>query len=359
MRIIIFFLCFIFVYSCAPKTKRHESVVGFYDIKSSGNLSFELLGGMGALTPEWIDVVADSLLLLVDRNADPAINIYNLKNLKKIASAGKRGNGPFEFITPKLEGSSFTLNDTLYAYISDFNAHILYRLNISKLLAGIPDEFEKIDDVHYTIAPGWQDMFPVNDKIVIGNLWYGDARMFIWNRNNQTVKFIPNFPEAKVHIPKDKIGYFYANFVGYNPKKKIFASAMQTFKQVDFFDSAGNHLKSLKFEKDNLHPEFKSDGSLFPPDYNFYFGRTYSTSSYFFALSQNRRADQPAPSNNFELYLFSWDQEFRGKWILSRPNIGPFTVSERNKKLYAINYGNDMEEFPIIIYNLSQLPFPD
>lgn len=357
MQKLSFIFCFLLLYSCSQKNQRFESVTELYNIQSSGNITSERMGGFGAIAPEWIEVVADSMLLLVDRNADPAITIYSLKNSKKITSTGKKGKGPFEFITPKLEGPSYTLNDSLYIYVSDFNAHILYRLNISELLAGDPNPFEKIDDIHHTIAPGWQEMYPIDDRRVIGNLWFGNGRVFIWNRVTQNVKFIPNFPKTSVALTQDNVGYFYSNSGGYNPKRKVFASAMQTFKQVDFFDSNGTLLKTFKFEKDKKHPEFKSEGPLFPPDYVFYFGRTYSSTNFFFALSQNKRADQSVKSSeNFELYLFNWDQNFIGKWNFVQSNIGPFAVSEKNKKLYAINYGEDMEEYPILVYDLSDLP---
>lgn len=358
MQKLSFIVCSLLVYACTQKSQRFESEIELYEIQSSGNITSELMDGFGEISPEWIEVVADSMLLIVDRNANPAINIYSLKNSRKIISTGKRGNGPFEFITPKLEGASYTLNDSLFIYVSDFNAHILYRLNISKLLSGHPNHFEKIDDIHHSIAPGWQEMYPIDDRRVIGNLWYGNGRIFIWDRKSQNVTLIANFPKTSISLTQDNIGYFYSNFGGYNPTRKIFASAMQTFKQVDFFDSNGSVLKTLKFEKDKKHPEFKPDGPLFPLDYTFYFGRTYSTQNFFFALSQNKKADQSTPSTgSYELHVFNWDQEFIGKWNFTRPNIGPFAVSEKNKKLYAINYGEDMEDYPIIVYDLSELPF--
>ncbi|MBX2897136.1 MAG: hypothetical protein KF763_16940 [Cyclobacteriaceae bacterium] len=346
-----------FIFSCSQVNQSSESIVRLYDVQTSGNIQSELLGGFDEITPDWIELISDSLLLLADRNADPAMAIYSIHNKKKLATTGKRGKGPFEFISPKLESSVFNLNDSLYIYVSDFNAHILYRLNISKLLLGRLNHFEKIDDIHHEIAPGWQELYPVDDRSVIGNLWYGNGRVFIWDRVSQTVKFTPNFPKTSIPLSMDKVGYFYSNFGGYNRKKKVFASAMQTFKQVDFFDSNGSLSKTFKFEKDKPHPQFKDDGPLFPPDYTFYFGRTYSSSNFFFALCQNKKADQSIPSNtNYELYVFNWNQEFIGKWKLERPNLGPFAVSEKNKKLYSINYGEDMEDYPIIIYDLSSLP---
>ncbi|MBX2915958.1 MAG: hypothetical protein KF856_11880 [Cyclobacteriaceae bacterium] len=344
--------------SCSPKTQSNESISEIYNIQSSGNITHNLMSGFDEITPEWIEVISDSLLLLIDRNADPAINIYSLKDLKKIAATGKRGKGPFEFVTPKLEGATFALHDTLYTYVSDFNAHILYRLNITKLLVGKADHFEKIDDIHHEIAPGWQELYPIDERKVIGNLWYGDGRVFVWDRINQSVKLIPNFPKTAVPLSKDKVGFFYSNFGGYSREKKVFASAMQTFKRVDFFDSNGLLTKTFKFEKDKAHPQFRDDGPLFPLDYTFYFGRTYSSSNFFFAVCQNKKADQSIPSQgNYELYVFNWDKNFIGKWNFTRPNLGPFAVSERNKKLYAINYGADMEDYPIIVYDLSELPF--
>lgn len=358
MRLILLMILSSLLIACTSKTQGYESIEEHYEAQSLGNISFVLMNGFGDVTPEWIDLIADSLMLIVDRNNDPSISIYSLNQSRKIVSTGKRGNGPFEFITPKLEGASYTLNDSLFIYVSDFNAHILYRLNISKLLSGHPNHFEKIDDIHHSIAPGWQEMYPIDDRRVIGNLWYGDGRVFIWDRITQTVKFTPNFPKTSVALTQDNVGYFYTNSGGYNPTRKIFASAMQTFKQVDFFDSNGSVLKTLKFEKDKKHPEFKPDGPLFPLDYTFYFGRTYSTQNFFFALSQNKKADQSTPSTgNYELHVFNWDQEFIGKWNFTRPNIGPFAVSEKNKKLYAINYGEDMEDYPIIVYDLSEIPF--
>jgi hypothetical protein len=351
----IFAILFLLVVAC--QSSSHEKSEKIDDGDSKGNLSSGKIGNLGDINPSWIQVVNDSYLLLVDQFADPAITLYTLPDFKKVATTAKLGKGPFEFITPKLEGNPFIENDSTFIYVSDYNAHILYKLNITRLINGTGKEFTKIDDIHHDLVMGWLDLYPIDNRFILGTSFNNRGRVFRWDRVAGTVKYIPNFPAPTVPVPRDQIGNFYYSFSAYNPKRKIMASALQLFNEVDFFDDTAQLVRSVQFnDVSRGQPLLRTDGYPYPDETKFYFSRAYGTDRFLYLMAEDRRVMNRLSSGlAFYLKLFDWDGNYLGKWKLERFNLGAFAVCERYQKIYAINYGPDMESYPIITYDLSNL----
>ncbi|QLH34200.1 MAG: hypothetical protein HWD62_18980 [Cyclobacteriaceae bacterium] len=103
MQKLSFIVCSLLVYACTQKSQRFESEIELYEIQSSGNITSELMDGFGEISPEWIEVVADSMLLIVDRNANPAINIYSLKTQEKLYQPAREETDPLNLSPPSLK----------------------------------------------------------------------------------------------------------------------------------------------------------------------------------------------------------------------------------------------------------------
>jgi len=355
MRVQIIILI-ILVAACQPSGDGVKEIVSPGSYK--GRIPYTLTGDlMGGLAIEQIELVTDSLLLVIDSGSDPAISLYSLKDFTKIATTAKRGNGPFEFITPKFEGRSFREGDSLFIHVSDFNAHILYRLNISKLLGGEPNEFIKIEDIHSDIAPGWLEIFKINSKIYIGSSWTKSGRTFLWNLEAHTVNFIPNEPKLTVKISNDVLGQFYYGFSTYNEQTKTMVSAMQLFKRIDYFDSTGNIVKTVQFSDMPIkQPLLRTEGYPYPEGTYFHFSRISSDSKFIYVMCEDRRVENKRrPDLEYQLYVFDWQGKYRGRWELQRFNVGQFTVNEKAGKIYAVNYGPEMERYPLLVYDISEI----
>lgn len=312
---------------------------------------------LGRVALEYLEVAADTLLLTIDSGADPALSVYSLNGFRKLAVTAKRGKGPFEFITPKFEGRPFSAGDSLFVYVSDFNAHILFRLNITQLLAAGKNEWLLVADIHHEIAPGWLNLFPVDSTQFIGNAWSLSARNFIWDLGNRTVRFFPNVPALASPVPRELIGTMYYSFATFNRQTKVMASAMQLFKRVDFFDSTGAVIKSFSFNDfDEKQPELRQEGFPYPDGTYMHFARISSDSKFVYAMCEDRRVEiKRNPKLEYQLFVFDWDGNYRGRWRLQRYNVGFFSVSEKLQKLYAVNYGPDMEEYPLLVYDLENI----
>ncbi len=344
--------------SCRPEEKI-EQRIGPGEYK--GQIpAFPMGKELGQVALEYVEVAADTLLLTIDSGADPALSVYSLKDFRKLAATGKRGKGPFEFITPKFEGRPFSVGDSSYVYISDFNAHILFRLNITQLLATGRNEWQLVADIHHEIAPGWFNIFPIDSMHFMGNSWSLQARNFKWNLLDRTVTFLPNVPVLASPVPRELIGPMYYSFAAFNRQTKVMVSAMQLFKRVDFFDYTGVLIKSYSFNDfENSQPELRQNGFPYPDGTYMHFARISSDSRFIYAMCEDRRVEiKRRPDLEYQLYVFDWGGNYLGRWRLQRYNIGFFSVSEKERKLYAVNYGPDMEEYPLLVYDLASVNPP-
>lgn len=318
-----------------------------------GVLKADFVRNLDMIVPDWIEVIEDSMMLIVDRVNSPSIILYSLPQFKIIASTGNRGNGPFEFMTPKIEGRYFKDNDSLFVYISDTNAHNFFLLNITQLAAGHIQPLKLLGDIHPDIALNYLELYPTGSFTVIGTSWGNDGRIFLWDRKMYNAKYLPAYPYFSKHTPTDLLGNLYYSYSAFNSEKRILGSAMKIFKEVDFFNDLGQVIRSVRFNDDErAKPDLIPNAYPYPAGQKIYFARSYATKEHFYTTCENTIVGG-TPSDNFEIYLFNWEAEFIGRWKMDRFNLGQFAVSEELKTLYMINYTENSETYPIMSYDIS------
>lgn len=350
-------VCILLALSLCNCETKNPLVIEIDQGESKGVLNAGFIGNLDTPLPDWIEVVEDSMILIIDRTNNPAIQLYSLPDFKKIASTGSRGNGPFEFTTPKVEGRSFKEHDSLYVYISDTNAHKLFKLNISRLINGQKGEFKFLADIDPDVSLQYLEIFTTDEKTAIGTSWGNDGRVFLWNIATNKSQYLPDYPKAKKSLAYDLRGSFFYSYSAYHREKKIMVSAMKIFKEVDFFDHNGRLIKSIYFNDDKRkEPDLIADGYPYPAGTKIYFARSYATRQNFYTTCENTIVGG-STLKNYELYIFDWEGNYKGRWQLEKFNLGHFAVSEKYKKIYAVNYTDNMEEYPLITYDLSAISF--
>ena len=325
-----------------------------------------------ALTPNTIHL-HDSVVILVDQNADPAIHFYNIKDWSLISSYGKRGDGPAEVRIPKFHGQLVYEKDNVYLWFSDFRTTKLLKLNFKDILNNINTEPETSLKMPYEVGMLYDDIFALSDTKFVGTVqgnvvdFTGEnsGRFFKADVKNKSISWIPNFPEQTLENPEGKIGHLYSSETVINLQSNLLASAMRFYDRIDIVDVTENKVLTIVHE-DEVEPkevDLRHDSRLIPPQTRYYYGKGFATANHLYFWYGNFTEQQSidyfdgkiSEFPNLQLKVFDWEGYPVLKVQVDKHNLGSFFVDEKTWTLYAIDHDPEKEDEVIVSYQLPNL----
>lgn len=292
------------------------------------------------LSPSNIFITNDKLLLFNARQ-DTVFNIFNLPDFEYISSLGLRGEGPNDFnnidrrlFIPTKKGFKlfFQMQNTLKEVIIEENKLVVDNIN------------NKHFDIEEIPANGF---LPLNDSLYC--YWSGfgkETEYTMLNSNtNETYSFSP-YPQWDTlkSADEDKMFTYVKNSV-VKSDGTMFASFYGYFKRFRIYDYKGNLLKDISVEIPpyNKEIEKKAEDRIVS-----YYAYPKTVNDYIYVFCKNEEKGE----NNFtELQVWKWNGTPVASYILEE-DLSLFTISDKYKKIYAINTSDENNEDVVFVYDL-------
>ena len=283
----LFFLCIIVLFSCTRQERvTFESPIFLHQ----EDLYIEILnddfifGGMS-----FIDVHGP-WLIICDFAMDPMIHVFNKFDGTHIASGGRRGQGPGEFITP------FSFSIDRYAgqlYVFDHGKNAVIRVNIDSLVLQNRMVFEEIR--FESVAWPVNEVYHLRDSLFI--VIEGFADIFLRTPNNvisQAAPLIAPHPFNSVSWSLISMGFLAQKVT--NPRGDRFVSATNVGGIMSIFSIEGEDL-FLSTTKYFYRPVLESRYSLCFESSYFGFLDIYLTNNFIYTALFGERNPQTRPHN--------------------------------------------------------------
>lgn len=291
------------------------------------------------LYPLDVQLVGDSTLVVYEgKNQAGFLQVYNLDG-EKIAEIGNIGDGPDEFINPRLLES---LNTPNALCIGDLRRIVYYDMDSARREGYAGREAMALGS-DFRIY----NYFLVNNDSVAVIAQTGEHPLTRIDKRTGEASWVDYFPEVAdlSADPLVKNMELFANSA--TSRGDRIALAYTNFNIVAILDADGREIKTVKL------PEWDYNAGLISIDNNrnitrdadarLFFTKVKSTKDYIFALGWNETNDSmKAGTAKSSVYQIDWDGNIVGKFDFDRM-ISNFAVAPDNKIAYAVGMGDDGE----------------
>ena len=324
------------------------------------------------ITPRSIHLV-ENTIILIDRNSEYTIHLYDINNWKLKTVYGRRGDGPAEMRSPNFHGQAVKEGNDTYLWFSDIRNYKLKKISLEKMLVNESTEPDLSLKLPPELALAYKDVFAVNDSEFFGTV-EGDiiglsgnenAGRFFRFKTGSEISWIPNFPIQELEVPQNKIGYLYSSRVAFNPKTQQIASGMLYFDRVDYIDILNEKVITAVQESkvDTEDVNFNGDNYLIPPSVTNYHVSAYGTENFayfFYSNATNQQAidyydGKISSFPNLELHVYDWKGNPVYKAELDKWALNSFFIDEDSWRLFAVDSDPEEEDQVIISYQLPNL----
>lgn len=294
---------------------------------------------VSALVPRGMFTMADKLFLYKERDS-VLFDVFKLPDCDYYCSAGKRGEGPNDFLF--LDPRSFHTTENGFKVIES-GTHLLKTVELrqKELIVATVDKAV----VGRAAINGF---FSLSDGryLSYGNI--GDANEFvIIDSNSGTCSKFGSYPEwvvMDVNQNHERFVTFLKNCVPH-PTGEKFAVFYVRFKRLRIYDSSGVLLRDVNVTIDPYHIGVEED---FNNRFIYYVGQPQAIGDYIYAVCANRKERDVEGAGLCELQVWDWQGNAIARYKLDR-NISFFSISEKFNKMFAMNNVVDNE---IYMYDL-------
>lgn len=302
--------------------------------------------------------LVDTTLMVVNNSGNAVLSFYALSDLAKIADFGNANDKQGTLLRPKYSNQFFSEAGKVEFYIADTKRHSLQRYALADVLADGNARPLWQTYLPPAIASSYVSIFVAPDSTLLGNQFgdgKGRGRFFRYDMESDKISWTPYYPKSDLVIPDKDLSNYYYSQCAYDQSSGSMLSAMYHFKRLDVINTSNMASKAMIFrrEKDEV-PSYQPTGERNNPKryYSFVFG----ASKYFYAYCINAHlSDYLGNVGNMEVHVFTWEGGLKGVFKLDRMHLGRFVVDEKKEKLYAVNYGQDKDEHPILSYDLKPI----
>lgn len=333
MRTLIIILSSLLTAACGSKTE-------IVSEDESTKLQTKETEAIDVLYPLDVQLVGDSNLVVYEgKNQKGFLQVYNAASGEKVAEFANIGDGPDEFVNPRLLES---LNSQNALCIGDLRRIAYY----------------DIDSINREGYAGREAMalgsdfrlynyFLINGDSMAVIAQSGEHPLTRIDKRSGEVAYVDYFPETTdlSTDPLVKNMELFANSATSNGER--IALAYSNFNIVAIIDPEGREIKAVKLPQwdynvglisvdNNRNIKKDSDARLF-------FTKVKSTKDYIFALGWNETNDSMKAGNaKSSVYQIDWDGNVVNKFEFDRM-ISSFAVNADNKIAFAVGMGDDGE----------------
>ncbi|MEO9886062.1 MAG: BF3164 family lipoprotein [Balneola sp.] len=335
-------LLLLFLVNCEKQTT-------FIDAKL---LNGEPLKEVSVLSGGNVSLVVVDTFLVIQKNEEKFISIYSTKNHELLASLGKEGRGPKEFLGPELikQIGYDEVNNSPLVYVYDYK-----RKNISTI-----NVIEAIEEGEITLQeplPSQSNYLPYffykGEDFYLASPASGAGRFLIYDYDTSEITITPYIPKLDVAIPKTELSSVYRSTAYVSTEKKLIASATLHIGQLDFFDLDGNYIRSTVFDPLGSSAEELKLPSSSWKETRYYIEEIESKNNKIYALNFNNKVlnfNNENRPNNVKIQVFDWLGKPLKEYELNDRLINAFAVDPIHNRIYA--YSPNEEKYNIIIYSI-------
>jgi hypothetical protein len=300
------------------------------------------------LTPANICISDDKLIIIYDKK-DTILDFFQLPECKYLFGAGIRGGGPDDF-SPDYDSRflHFAENE-LNIFSSD---GMLKRFTVdyrSKRIINNKSKSQRINTDHLGYPTNRFNI--LNDTLCysLSQIAYNEGFEFVMinTKTKRNLPFSP-YPDwlGKVWI-KDDIPFVYIKNMASHPSGTRFASFYGYFKRWRIYDYKTNLVRDIHVEV----PPYSKNVNENVSERMVYYGYLRATAEYIYVECRNRKASDK-PLTNTEIQVWDWDGNPVAVYTLDK-KISLFTISEKEKKIYALNTDEENED-KIYVYSIPE-----
>lgn len=300
---------------------------------------------MPYLLPRYMGI-ADDLLFVYKEKERELFEFFSLPDCTYIGSAGTRGSGPNEFVS-LLDPRGFQVLDSGFGVFES-------RINVLKTLKYQDGNLEVVQTENIMQPGQTNGYYPLQDDtfVTLGNI-IDPKEYFLYDRKKQEIIQKNDYPQwisEQEEYEGTALTFAYMKQCGVHPERNQLAAFYTYFKRLRIYDKDMALLHDVDVKIKPYHTNFETGGdNRKSPLY--YTGQPQTVNNLIYALCLNAEAGGIEAKHNPELHVFDWKGNPIACYKLDR-RVSLFTISEKYKKIYAIDNLSDNE---LYIYDLPEI----
>lgn len=303
--------------------------------------------------------IIDTVLLVIsdEEEKQSALNFYSLANLNKISEMGQYGISSVDFKSPKYDNQYYKKDNETYFLIPDANNYNIRTFSLNDAIKGINKPVSTMM-LPPELVLRYNSIWLTRDSVLIGNyrgiLKSKPYRFFFRDLKTKKMTWIDNYPKINFKVESNKLSSFYSSFCGFNDDLKIFASAMQFFKRVDFVGYNGTKKIEASFKSSEKEGIAYTSNILTDKKSHLFYNASYAGKKHFYAAyADATQKDYGNNIGNMQLHIFNWDGTLYKSVQLDQMLLGNFVIDENRGLLYIVNFSKKNNKSKVLKYNLN------
>ena len=213
--------------------------------------------------PLFVDRIGiyDSLLVVINRKAEPVFCIYDNRTFAFKGSFGEIGHGPDDFQFPFFLNNTKFVNDVLELY--DVNAASFKKLPLNKMLDKVANSV--VSEKMPSPLIGSPNLTKINKDDFIGNIDSGRGLFFMYKGEIETMKWI-EFPTV-LQQPKNDFTVMNMNRITVHPRSHEVVSAMGYYNLIFLYNNSGILEKTIQISDKEIQPTIIGEYQLSEDNY--------------------------------------------------------------------------------------------
>jgi hypothetical protein len=331
-----FFLICIIVFSCSKKQDEntyHISDEHEHEIKSEIVFAAE---GRDSLNIFYNIAIIDSFVVLVNMMNDTLIRVYKNLDFSNCLFKWLKGNGPADFIDP------VSINKAV-----DYDTIVIYEINSRRIKTIYIDENNKIGNIKSEFCNKkipYIDEFNNTENYITG-IDVTDGKVFIYNKSNQNINKIDNYPGTNKEYDEERLKSLYLSRITVNEKRESLCSSLRSINCINFYNLQGERKKTIiigeKLYFPKSHPVFVDFAQE-----KIHFESISGTDDYVYCLYRNIISVETIAANVF-IFVFNWEGEHITT-IKTNGDIWKIAADKGNNYLLGLSSRNGWSSTDIV-----------
>lgn len=262
----------------------------------------------------WSMTIINDTLVIANNNDDAYFETYSLPSLQHIASGGKKGQGPGEFISPMASSvkpyfdGTFIVKESMGFSFDVVDVSTLR--NVGQLSPQLPEGWSYV-----------QDAFFLDKNLLAGENGLSPHVWAIFNKEGEVQTEYPqSVPDDIKALAVDDFTklVFDVSWGAASSKEKVLAIGYRTFPLVEYYDFDGEMVSKLEC------PYTVGD------KFDNWLPAMVATDDYLYINFRNLTPD--AKSNN-TIVKTDWQGNIKANYLVDKP-VYNFAIDEKNNKIY-------------------------
>lgn len=293
--------------------------------------------------------IFDSILLVFDELNEHFFYFYNLNNHKLLASFGKKGKGPNEFVRPpEVLGSFRSENNEIYFFLNDQFQNEMVEVKLLESINSRRIVTQETFNLSYKLPI--RILTRINDSIFAGTGNDKRGSLFLYNYKQDSIINWQKRVKTKGfgYIHKDNEFIINQEYIKVRPDKQKIVGIFHSLKRIHIYNPEGD-IETIIIDKDQGDLDFSSEKALFN-NIKYYYPSILSDKYILIVNTLSTGKDWGKDQSKIEILIFDYSGKAVANYKLDRWVLG-YTMDWKLNRLYAYDLNNDK----FVYYNLTGL----